>query len=212
MYFLSKELFFPDVNEASPEGILAVGGDLSPERLMLAYRSGIFPWFDEDEPILWWSPAERMVVFPEEFKVSKSMRNILNRNIFRVTFNENFLDVIHHCSKIKRSGQHGTWISEEMIAAYTQLHNLGFAKSIEVWQNDDLVGGLYGIDLGNIFCGESMFSKVPNASKVAFTALVGCLKRENYKLLDCQVHNSHLESLGAREISREFFMQIIQSK
>ncbi|NBL63783.1 leucyl/phenylalanyl-tRNA--protein transferase [Flavobacterium sp. NST-5] len=212
MYFLSKELFFPDVSEASPEGILAVGGDLSPERLILAYRSGIFPWFDEDEPILWWSPKERMVVFPEEFKVSKSMRNILNRNIFSVTFNQNFYDVIQHCSKIKRSGQHGTWISEEMIAAYTQLHNLGFAKSIEVWQNDKLVGGLYGIDLGNIFCGESMFSKVSNASKVAFTALVGYLKRENYKLLDCQVHNSHLESLGAREISREFFMQIVQSK
>ncbi|WP_447635201.1 leucyl/phenylalanyl-tRNA--protein transferase [Flavobacterium microcysteis] len=210
MYFLSKELFFPPVEEANDDGILAVGGDLSPERLLLAYKSGIFPWFDDDEPILWWSPPERMVLFPEEFKVSKSMRNILNQGIFKVTFNQNFRDVITNCSAIKRDGQQGTWISEQMIEAYTKLHEMGIARSIEVWQDELLVGGLYGIDLGHVFCGESMFSKASNASKVAFVSLVRKLKEENYKLLDCQVHNSHLESLGAREISREDFMEIIK--
>lgn len=211
MYFLSKDLFFPNVEEASGEGILAVGGDLSPERLMLAYRNGIFPWFDEDEPILWWSPKRRMVVFPKEFKMSKSMRNIINRNIFQITFNENFREVIENCSSIKRDGQHGSWISSDMIDAYCKLHELGYAKSIEVWQEGQLVGGLYGIDLGHVFCGESMFSKVSNASKVAFAALVAYLKSENYKLLDCQVHNDHLESLGAKEIPRSLFMQILHS-
>lgn len=210
MYFLSKELFFPPVEEANDDGIVAIGGDLSPERLLLAYRSGIFPWFDDDEPILWWSPPERMVLFPEEFKVSKSMRNILNQDIFKVTYNQNFRDVITNCSTIKRDGQKGTWISEQMIEAYTKLHEMGIAKSVEIWQDDVLVGGLYGIDLGHVFCGESMFSKVSNASKVAFVSLVRKLKEANYKLLDCQVHNSHLESLGAREISREDFMEIIK--
>jgi len=152
------------------------------------------------------------VVFPEEFVVSKSMRNILNRNIFRVTFNQNFREVIGNCSSIKREGQNGTWISDDMIEAYCKLHEMGIAKSIEVWQDDVLVGGLYGIDLGDFFCGESMFSKVSNASKVAFVSLVKKLKDENYKLLDCQVHNDHLESLGAREIYREDFMRIIESK
>ncbi|KQS50387.1 leucyl/phenylalanyl-tRNA--protein transferase [Flavobacterium sp. Leaf359] len=212
MYFLSKELFFPPVKEANPDGTLAIGGDLSPERLVLAYRSGIFPWFDDDEPILWWSPPERMVLFPDEFKVSKSMRNILNRGIFRVTFNQNFRDVISNCSTISRDGQQGTWISEQMIEAYVKLHEMGIAKSVEVWQDEVLVGGLYGIDLGHVFCGESMFSKVSNASKVAFVSLVRKLKEENYKLLDCQVHNSHLESLGAREISREDFMTILKKE
>ncbi len=210
MYFLSKELFFPPVEEANDDGILAIGGDLSSERLLLAYRSGIFPWFDDDEPILWWSPPERMVLFPEEFKVSKSMRNILNRGIYKVTFNQNFKDVITNCSAIKRDGQQGTWISEQMIEAYTKLHEIGIARSIEVWQDEMLVGGLYGIDLGHVFCGESMFSKTSNASKMAFVSLVRKLKEENYQLLDCQVHNSHLESLGAREISREDFMRIIK--
>lgn len=202
-------MFFPPVEEADEDGILAVGGDLSPERLLLAYRSGIFPWFDEDEPILWWSPEYRMVVFPEEFVVSKSMRNILNRNIFKVTFNQNFREVISNCSSIKRNGQNGTWITNDMIEAYCKLNEMGIAKSVEVWQDDVLVGGLYGIDLGNVFCGESMFSKVSNASKVAFVSLVKKLKDENYKLLDCQVHNDHLESLGAREIHREDFLRIL---
>ena len=211
MYFLLKELFFPDVSEADKHGILAVGGDLSPERLMLAYRSGIFPWFDSDEPILWWSPKERMVLFPDELKVSKSMRSILRKEIFKVTFNKDFRAVISSCSQISRNGQQGTWISEDMIEAYVKLHELGYAKSVEVWQNDELVGGLYGIDLGHVFCGESMFSKVSNASKIAFISLVRHLQRENYKLLDCQVYNEHLESLGCREIPRKDFISILKN-
>lgn len=211
MYFVSKELYFPSVEEASYEGVLAIGGDLSAERLILAYNSGIFPWYNADEPILWWAPSERMVVYPETYKVSKSMRNILNRNNFTITHNQNFKEVITHCQQVARKEQEGTWISSEIIEAYTKLHELGIAKSIEVWQDGQLVGGLYGIDLGHIFCGESMFSSVPNASKVAFVTLVQQLKEKKYKLLDCQVHNDHLESLGAFEISRESFMRILKS-
>jgi leucyl/phenylalanyl-tRNA---protein transferase len=212
MYYLSKDLFFPPVTEADEEGILAIGGDLSPERLQLAYKNGIFPWFNPGEPILWWSPDPRMVLFLDDLIVSKSMRNILNRKIFKVTFNKNFRDVISNCQKIKRDGQNGTWISNEMIDAYCNLNEIGIAKSIEVWQDEVLVGGLYGIDLGNIFCGESMFSKVSNASKVAFIALVEYLRRGNYKLLDCQVYNPHLESLGCVEIDREDFISILKSE
>ncbi|WP_026711155.1 leucyl/phenylalanyl-tRNA--protein transferase [Flavobacterium filum] len=211
MYFLTKELYFPPVSEASPEGILAVGGDLSAERLLLAYKNGIFPWFDDDEPILWWSPPERMVVNPREYKVAKSLRNIINRNIFKVTFDTAFEEVITNCQSIKRRGQKGTWITNSMLEAYLQLHQLGIAKSVEVWQNDELVGGLYGVDLGKIFCGESMFSLVSNASKVAFVTLIQKLNVENYHLLDCQVHNSHLEKLGAFEISRQNYIKILKS-
>lgn len=211
MYFLSRELFFPSVNQASPEGIVAIGGDLSPERLLLAYRSGIFPWFEDDEPILWWSPPERMVLFFEDLKISKSMRNIINRNTFKITFNTAFREVITNCRNIKRDGQPGTWITNEMTEAYCKLHELGYAKSVEVWQDDILVGGLYGVDMGTIFCGESMFSKVSNASKIAFIALAKHLEKENYKLLDCQVHNDHLESLGATEILREDFLEILKA-
>ena len=171
MYFLTKELYFPPIEMASPEGIVAVGGDLSPERLLLAYKSGIFPWFEDDEPILWWSPPERMVLFFEDLKISKSMRNIINQRKFKVTFNTAFRDVILNCKKISRKDQQGTWITDNMVEAYCKLHELGIAKSVEVWQDDELVGGLYGVDLGHVFCGESMFSKVPNASKLAFIAL-----------------------------------------
>lgn len=212
MYFLSKELFFPPVSNANLDGILAIGGDLSTERLLLAYKSGIFPWFEEGEPIYWWSPNPRMVLFLDELVVSKSMRNILNRNIFKVTFNQNFREVISNCQKIKRKDQNGTWITQDMIEAYCKLNELGIAKSVEVWQNEELVGGLYGIDLGHIFCGESMFSIVSNASKVAFIALSNQLKSNNYKILDCQVYNEHLESLGCREIPREDFIELIISK
>lgn len=212
MYFLSKELYFPPVEMASTEGIVAVGGDLSSERLILAYQNGIFPWFEEDEPILWWSPPQRMVVNPKDYKIAKSLRNILNRKIFEITFNKNFSDVIKHCQIIKRKGQKGTWITDSMYESYVKLHELGIAKSVEVWQNNELVGGLYGVDLGNVFCGESMFSKVPNASKVAFVSLIEDLKQENYLLLDCQVHNNHLEKLGAFEISRESYLKILKSK
>lgn len=212
MHYLSETLYFPDVNQANRDGILAIGGDLSPERLQLAYKSGIFPWFETGDPILWWSPNPRMVLFLEELKISKSMRNVFNKGEFSVTFNQNFRDVISYCQKVKRDGQNGTWITNDMIEAYCQLHDLGIAKSVEVRQDDILVGGLYGVDLGHIFCGESMFSLVSNASKVAFIALVNHLKNENYKLLDCQVYNPHLESLGCREIPREEFMQILQRR
>ena len=209
MYLISDVSYFPSVNEATSEGILAVGGDLSSERLLLAYKSGIFPWFNPGEPILWWAPSSRMVLFFEDLIISKSMRNILNRNVFKITFNQEFKAVISNCRSIKREGQNGTWISDEMIEAYCNLHKLGIAKSVEVWQNEELVGGLYGIDLGNVFCGESMFSKVSNASKVAFTTLANQLKKDNYKVLDCQVYNEHLESLGCKEIDREDFMKIL---
>jgi leucyl/phenylalanyl-tRNA--protein transferase len=208
--FISR-VVFPPVSETRSHGIVALGGDLSTERLQLAYKSGIFPWFEDGEPITWWSPDPRMVLFLDELVVSKSMRNILNRNIFTVTFNQNFREVISNCQNIKRDGQDGTWITNDMIEAYCKLNELGIAKSIEVWQNEELVGGLYGIDLGHVFV-ESMFSKVSNASKVAFISLVKQLQEDNYKLLDCQVYNPHLESLGCREIDRVQFMDLIRNK
>lgn len=209
MYYLSEALIFPNVSQTHSSGIIALGGDLSIERLQLAYKSGIFPWFEDGEPITWWSPNPRMVLFLDELIVSKSMRNILNRNSFKVTFNESFRAVISNCQKIKRDGQNGTWITNDMIEAYCKLHEVGVAKSVEVWLEGELVGGLYGVDLGHVFCGESMFSKVSNASKMAFIALVRHLQKENYKLLDCQVYNEHLESLGCREIEREEFMKFL---
>ena len=212
IYLLTSDLYFPPVDQASREGILAIGGDLSSERLMLAYKSGIFPWFNDAEPIIWWSPDPRMVLFPDELKVSKSMKKIIDKKIFKITCNQNFKAVIENCQKTERNGQTDTWITNDMIAAYCNLNQIGKAQSVEVWQNDELVGGLYGIDLGNVFCGESMFSKVPNASKIAFVFLVEYLKTNNYKLLDCQVYNDHLSSLGCREISRNAFMGILNSK
>ena len=211
MYLLTKELYFPPVEMASAEGIIAIGGDLSPERLVLAYNSGIFPWFDDDEPILWWSPPERMVLFFEDIKISKSMRNIINQKKFNVTFNTAFRDVILNCKKISRKDQPGTWITDNMAEAYFKLHELGIAKSVEVWENGALVGGLYGVDLGHVFCGESMFSKVSNASKIAFIALAKQLEMANYHLLDCQVYNDHLASLGCVEIDRDDFLKVLNS-
>lgn len=207
MYFLNQEIIFPDVSEASNEGLLAVGGDLSTERLLLAYKSGIFPWFEEEEPILWWSPDPRFVLFPDKLKVSKSMKQVLRNANFTVTVNKDFSSVIKACAKAKRIGQSGTWITKNMISAYTKLHELGYAKSVEVWQDNELVGGLYGIDLGTVFCGESMFTKVSNASKVGFITF---LQNTNYKIIDCQVYTQHLESLGAQEISRETFLSFLQ--
>ena len=210
MYFLSKELYFPPAETASTEGIVAVGGDLSPERLVLAYQLGIFTWFEEEEPILWWSPPERMVLFFDDLTISKSMRNIINRKQFKVTFNTAFRDVIVNCKKITRKDQAGTWITDNMVEAYCKLHELGIAKSVEVWENEELVGGLYGVDLGHVFCGESMFSKVSNASKLAFIALAKQLEMADYRLLDCQVYNDHLASLGCVEIDREDFLKVLK--
>ena len=210
MYFLTRELYFPNIETASADGLVAIGGDLSPERLMLAYRNGIFPWFEDDEPILWWSPPERMVLFFEDLKVSKSMRNILNRGMFTVTCNKAFRQVISACRNVEREGQDGTWITDDMVEAYCRLHDLGIARSYEVWHEDNLVGGLYGVDLGHIFCGESMFSLMPNASKVAFITVARQLEKEGYKLMDCQVHNPHLESLGANEIPRREFIRYLR--
>lgn len=204
-----SSLQFPPVHKANSEGILAYGGDLSPERLLLAYTSGIFPWFNPGEPILWWAPNPRMVLFPTDFRASKSLLKTIKSNKFKVTFNQNFEMVIRSCAQAKRNGQAGTWLSEEMIDAYMQLHGLGYAKSVEVWYNDAIVGGLYGIDLQHVFCGESMFSNVTDASKVAFAWLANYLKNHNYRLLDCQVHNNHLESLGCVEIPRSQFMDIL---
>ncbi|MFY8214917.1 MAG: leucyl/phenylalanyl-tRNA--protein transferase, partial [Flavobacterium sp.] len=189
MQFLTKALYFPPVEEASLEGVLAVGGDLSVPRLLLAYQNGIFPWFNEDEPILWWAPPQRMVVAPAIYKVPKSLRNTVNQHKFQITFNQQFEQVIRNCQQIERTGQFGTWITEDIISSYCELHALGHAKSVEVWQEGVLVGGLYGVDLGHVFCGESMFSKVSNASKVGFVWLVNYLKENNYRLLDCQVYN-----------------------
>jgi len=203
MHYLTQDIHFPDVTKATKEGLLAMGGDLSVERLLLAYKTGIFPWFEHDEPILWWSPNPRFVLFPEKLKVSKSMKQILKNQDFVVTVNQDFKSVITECSKVMRLGQAGTWITENMIEAYIALHTLGYAKSVEVWQDGVLVGGFYGIDLNNgVFCGESMFAKKSNASKVAFITYI---QNTHYKLIDCQVYTKHLESLGAEDISREDF-------
>jgi len=208
MHYLTKEIWFPNVDQANADGLLAVGGDLSVERLILAYKSGIFPWFSLQEPILWWSPNPRFVLFPERLKVSKSMKRLLRNNGYTITVNRAFEEVIAECSKIKRSGQRGTWITQSMIEAYTTLHQLGYAKSVEVWNGDILVGGLYGIDLSNgVFCGESMFSKESNASKIAFITLI---QDNKYTLIDCQVYTNHLESLGAEEIPRGDFLKYLK--
>lgn len=212
MYLLTNKISFPIHSEADENGLLAIGGDLSTERLIHAYNNGIFPWYNEDEPLLWWSPDPRMVLFPKDLRISKSMKTILKRNQFQITFNKAFNEVIHHCANIKREGQPDTWITNDMTEAYVKLYKLGIATSVEVWQEDKLVGGLYGIDLKakKVFCGESMFSKVSNSSKAAFITLVEHLKALDYKLIDCQMHTSHLESLGAHEISRDDFLKYLK--
>ena len=207
MYYLGDKIEFTDPRLASKDGLIGIGGDLSTDRLILSYKMGIFPWFEQEDPILWWSPDPRFVLYPEKLKVSKSMKQLLRNSDFEVTVNQDFHRVIYECSKAKRNGQSGTWITNNMIEAYTELHKLGFAKSIEVWLNNELVGGLYGIDLNTgVFCGESMFTKVSNASKVGFITFI---KNTNYKLIDCQMYTNHLESLGAEEISREKFLKYL---
>jgi leucyl/phenylalanyl-tRNA--protein transferase len=209
MHFLDERLIFPPPETASRDGILAIGGDLSPERLEIAYHNGIFPWFSEGEPILWWCPPKRMAVFPDTYRPPKSLRSALRKSRFEITFNRDFEAVIRRCRAVKRAGQDGTWLSEEMVEAYLEMHARGWAKSVEAWLDGELAGGLYGVDLGHVFTGESMFSDASGASKAAFAWLVEKLKSENYKLLDCQVHNHHLELLGAAEIPRKDFLAIL---
>ncbi len=205
MFLLNNDLVFPAVEMADKDGLLAIGGDLSSERLLLAYRSGIFPWYNEDEPICWWSPDPRFVLYPPELKVSSSMKTVLHNGKFRFTVNRAFTRVIQNCKTITRKSQDGTWISPAVQKAYTRLYEQGFAHSAETWMDGKLVGGLYGIKLGNIFFGESMFAKEKNASKFAFINYVLQLQKENIQLIDCQVYTEHLESLGARMISRDLF-------
>lgn len=213
MFILDKELIFPPPETADPDGLLAIGGDLSPERLILAYKKGIFPWFDT-LPILWWSPNPRFVLFPHKLKVSKTMKKLFKAKTFEVTYDRCFEKVIEECASIKRKGQIGTWITPEMKKAYHQLFQMGFVRSVEVWQNNQLVGGLYGVYLKEkqVFCGESMFSKVSNASKYGFISLVEKLKGEGIKLIDCQVSTKHLKSFGAEEISRQSFLEFLSDK
>ena len=209
MFLLTKELFFPPLTMADEDGLLAIGGDLSTQRLLLAYQSGIFPWYNADEPICWWSPDPRFVLYPDEIKVSSSMKTVLQNGTFRFTINRAFTQVIQNCKTISRTGQDGTWISPDMQKAYTNLHELGYAHSAETWLDGKLVGGIYGIRLGKIFFGESMFSLNPNASKFAFINYVKQLQKENVALIDCQLHTNHLESLGARMIPREIFAEML---
>jgi leucyl/phenylalanyl-tRNA--protein transferase len=208
-YVLGTAHQFPPIESASKEGIVAIGGDLHPDRLLLAYKSGVFPWYNEGEPIIWFSPDPRMVLFPSQIKISKSMLKLIKNQHFKITFNQEFKKVIRYCKTVQRPGQQGTWITDDLEQSMIALHQRGIAKSIEVWKDQQLVGGLYGLDIGNIFCGESMFSLMSNASKCAFIYLAQKLEKENYSLLDCQVYNEHLESLGAVEISREQFKEYL---
>lgn len=212
IFWLNKKLVFPPPHLADEEGCLAVGGDLSIPRLLLAYKSGIFPWYNHDEPIIWWCPDPRMVLLPNQIKVSKTMKQVLQRQIFDITLDLDFEQVIDACKYTKRKGQSDTWITRDMKNAYCNLHQLGYAHSVEVWnkQTNALVGGLYGISLGKCFFGESMFAHQSNASKAGFISLVQQLKKWQFLLIDCQVHTQHLESLGASLIDRTLFLQQLQ--
>lgn len=212
MYILNKELFFPPVKSADEEGMLAIGGDLTKERLLLAYRSGIFPWYNENEPICWYSPDPRFVLFSPNLVVSKSMKAVINTGKFSFTVNRAFADVINNCREVYRKNQEGTWISDAIIDAYSALHTQGYAHSAEAWSNGELVGGLYGIRMGNVFFGESMFNKQSNASKFAFIKYVKYLQKEQVQLIDCQVYSKHLQSMGAEMIERDLFLQLIAER
>lgn len=211
MIFLNPhEISFPDPESTvSESGLMAIGGDLSPERLLFAYEIGLFPWFNEGEEILWWCPDPRFVLWPDELKVSKSMKKILRDKVFTFTENKSFREVMENCHNAYRKDQDGTWISEELVKSYTKLHEHGFAKSIEVWQGNELVGGFYGVQIGRVFCGESMFAKVSNASKAGFIQYI-LKEKENIELIDCQVHSEHLESLGAKMISKKEYLKVLK--
>lgn len=210
MFILDDKLSFPHPRYADKNGLLAIGGDLSPKRLLLAYKNGIFPWFNEDEPICWYSPNPRMVLFPDNIKVSKSMKQVLDKNHFDISFDNDFEAVVRACGEVPRQGQHGTWITESMIIAYKNMFELGLAHSVEARLNGALVGGLYGIALGKCFFGESMFAKVSNASKAAFITMVKKLQKMGFWLIDCQVYTDHLASLGAGLIPRSEFLEYLE--
>jgi len=210
VFQLSDKLEFPPPELAREDGLLAVGGDLSPPRLLLAYQYGIFPWYSPGEPILWWAPDPRLVLFPDELRISRRLARTLRQHKFKITFDQNFPAVIEACSSIRRSQGEGTWIDRRMREAYTLLHELGYAHSVECWQGEELVGGLYGVSLGGAFFGESMFSRVRDSSKVALAHLVDLLKDWQFDLIDCQLPTSHLKSLGAKEIPAADFYDLLQ--
>jgi len=209
VFRLTDEILFPPPALAEPDGLLAVGGDLQEERLLLAYSLGIFPWYNEGDPILWWSPEPRLVLIPEEFHISRSLERVLKSGSFNVTFDTSFEQVIHACAAMRGPGREDTWITREMLEAYCALHKAGYAHSVETWRDGELSGGLYGIALGGNFFGESMFSAVSNASKVALARLVALLRHWDFSVIDCQVKTNHLVSLGAREISRAEFQALL---
>jgi len=210
IFLLSDEVTFPPPHFAEKDGLLAIGGDLSQERILKAYASGIFPWYTEGSPILWWSSDPRLVLFPDELKVSRSLRQCIRKGMFTISINTAFERVIRSCAEIERRGQSDTWITRDMEAAYIALYNAGYALSVESWEGDQLAGGLYGIILGKVFFGESMFAKKSNASKAAFVSCVEYLKQKDIRIIDCQMKTAHLQSLGAREISRKAYLQILK--
>ena len=209
IYQLTDEIMFPNPEFAEEDGLLAVGGDLRWERLLLAYCNGIFPWYNDEDPILWWCPKPRFIIKPNEVRISKSMKRVFNRGEFKVTFNNDFEGVISNCKALREKGE-GTWITDDMKEAYINLFNKGFALSVEVYKESKLVGGLYGVKIGRCFFGESMFSIETNASKVALISICKKLERENYLFLDCQMHTNHLESMGGKFVSWGEFKSMLQ--
>jgi leucyl/phenylalanyl-tRNA---protein transferase len=210
VFLLSDTIEFPPPHLASEEGLLAVGGDLSQKRLLLAYRMGIFPWFSNNEPILWWSPDPRLVLYPHEFKISKTIKKIIKKEVFKVTMDLAFNEVINQCAQVRLKKNQGTWIVKDMIDAYCNLHESGFAHSVEVWQGGDLAGGLYGVSLGKCFFGESMFTRVSNASNIGLVKLLEHLKKLSFDMIDCQVATEHLTRFGARQIPRIRFLNQLE--
>ena len=209
MVRLGDDHIFPSPRSANEHGVVAYGGALNPNRIIQAYKQGIFPWFESDDNLLWWSPNPRMILYPEKIKISKSLKSVIKKNIFKVTFNKDFEEVIESCSNIKRLGQKGTWITSGLKESFLNLHEKGLAMSVEVWKDSKIVGGLYGLDLGHVFCGESMFSKSSNASKVALVYLSSELRKNNYKFIDCQIPTEHLKSMGGEEVSRDDFLKLL---
>ena len=209
MFQLGEDYIFPHPSNADKHGIVAYGGDLNPLRILEAYKLGIFPWFESDQNLMWWSPDPRMILYTDKFKVSKSFKSFLKKINYKVTFNKDFEFVINSCANIKRINQKGTWITKGLIKSFIDLHKMGKAISVEVWVDDDIVGGLYGLDLDYIFCGESMFSKSSNASKIALYFLTKELRKNNYRFIDCQVPSEHLKSLGGEIISRSNFLDLL---